>query len=367
LINVLHTEWSDGWGGQEIRIINEMKCLSNSGVKVFLACKEESQIKVKAKENNIEVFTLPFSGNTDIRTVLLLVKIIRKFKIDIINTHSGKDTWVGGIAAKICRIKFIRTRHLSNPISKSKFNFINQLADYIITTGESVKESMINDNRIDPEKISSIPSGPDENVFSPNIYDYVSCRAKFEIEENDFAIGMLSVLRKFKRHDKFLRVARKLIDHFPNIQFKFLIAGEGPQRKNIEDLIKEYKLNNCVSLLGHINNQAEFLSSINLFILTSDSGEGVPQSLMQALMMNKLVISTDVGSVKDLFYKDNFMMIDKDSEDELYESVINIIKNNQTKESIQKLEDGRRFIVENFSEEVMTRKILGIYKNLLYK
>jgi len=367
LINVLHTEWSDGWGGQEIRIINEMKCLRNSGVKVYLACKEESQIKLKAKENNIEVFTLPFSGNTDIRTVLLLVKIIRKFKIDILNTHSGKDTWVGGIAAKICRIKFIRTRHLSNPISKSKLNFINQLADYIITTGESVKESMINDNRIDPEKISSIPSGPDENVFNPNIYDYVLCRAKFAIEENDFAIGMLSVLRKFKRHDKFLRVARKLIDHFPNIQFKFLIAGEGPQRKNIEDLIKEYKLNNCVSLLGHINNQAEFLSSINLFILTSDSGEGVPQSLMQALMMNKLVISTDVGSVKDLFYKDNFMMIDKDSEDELYESVINIIKNNQTKESIQKLEDGRRFIVENFSEEVMTRKILGIYKNLLYK
>jgi len=364
---VLHTEWSDGWGGQEIRIINEMKCLKNSGVKVYLACKDESQIKLKAKENNIEVFTLPFSGNTDLRTVFSLVKIIQKLKIDILNTHSGKDTWVGGIAAKICRIKFIRTRHLSNPINKSKFNFINQLADYIITTGESVKESMINDNRIAPEKICSIPSGPDENVFDPKIHDYDSCRVKFGIEENDFAIGMLSVLRKFKRHDKFLRVARKLIVHFPNIQFKFLIAGEGPQRKNIEDLIKKYKLINCVSLLGHINNQAEFLSSINLFVLASDSGEGVPQSLIQALMMNKLAISTDVGSVKDLYYRDNFKMINKDSEEVLYESVIDIINNNQIYKGMQKLEDGRRFIVENFSEEVMTRKILGIYKKLLDK
>jgi len=367
LIKVLHTEWSDGWGGQEIRIINEMKCLSKSGVKVYLACKNDSQIKVKAKENNIEVFSLPFSGNADIRTVLLLVNIIRKLKIDILNTHSGKDTWVGGIAAKICRIKFIRTRHLSNPINKSKFNFINELADYIITTGESVKESMINDNRIAPEKICSIPSGPDENVFNPNIHDYDSCRAKFGIKENDFAIGMLSVLRKFKRHDKFLRVARKLIVHFPNIQFKFLIAGEGPQRKNIEDLIKKYKLINYVSLLGHINNQAEFLSSIDLFVLASDSGEGVPQSLMQALMMNKLAISTDVGSVKDLYHRDNFKMINKDNEGALYESVIDIIKNIQINENVQKLKDRRRFIVENFSQEIMTRKILGIYKKLLYK
>ena len=364
---MLHTEWSDGWGGQEIRIINEMKCLSKSGVKVYLACKNDSQIKVKAKENNIEVFSLPFSGNADIRTVLLLVNIIRKLKIDILNTHSGKDTWVGGIAAKICRIKFIRTRHLSNPINKSKFNFINELADYIITTGESVKESMINDNRIAPEKICSIPSGPDENVFNPNIHDYDSCRAKFGIKENDFAIGMLSVLRKFKRHDKFLRVARKLIVHFPNIQFKFLIAGEGPQRKNIEDLIKKYKLINYVSLLGHINNQAEFLSSIDLFVLASDSGEGVPQSLMQALMMNKLAISTDVGSVKDLYHRDNFKMINKDNEGALYESVIDIIKNIQINENVQKLKDRRRFIVENFSQEIMTRKILGIYKKLLYK
>jgi len=62
-IRVLHTEWSDGWGGQEIRIINEMKAVRLKGVEVFLACREFSAIKDKALKNNIKVFTLAFKGN----------------------------------------------------------------------------------------------------------------------------------------------------------------------------------------------------------------------------------------------------------------------------------------------------------------
>ena len=48
VIKVLHTEWSDGWGGQEIRIINEMIAVREQGVEVFLACRDCATIKQKA-------------------------------------------------------------------------------------------------------------------------------------------------------------------------------------------------------------------------------------------------------------------------------------------------------------------------------
>ena len=89
MIKVLHTEWSDGWGGQEIRIINEMIALRQQGVEVYLACREESKIKEKAIENNIKVFILPFRGNIDFKTMFSLIKIIKKNKINIVNTHSS--------------------------------------------------------------------------------------------------------------------------------------------------------------------------------------------------------------------------------------------------------------------------------------
>jgi len=161
VIKVLHTEWSDGWGGQEIRIINEMIAVREQGIEVFLACTDHAQIKQKALDNNIKVFTLPFRGNADFKTLFGIKNIIKSNQIDIVNTHSGKDTWVGGLAAKLAGVKFIRTRHLSNPINPSRTNFINELADYIFTTGETVRADMINNNRIKPEKIQSIPTGID--------------------------------------------------------------------------------------------------------------------------------------------------------------------------------------------------------------
>ena len=171
IIKVLHTEWSDGWGGQEIRIINEIQLIQDKGIEVYLACRNDSIIKQKALESNIKTFVLPFKGNADFKTIFELRNIILKNKITFINSHSGKDTWVAGIAAKLTGIKFIRTRHLSNPINRSRLNFINEVADYIFTTGESIRASMIESNRINSEKIKSIPTGVNCELFNPNKYN----------------------------------------------------------------------------------------------------------------------------------------------------------------------------------------------------
>ena len=67
-IRVLHTEWSDGWGGQEIRIINEMKALREEGIGVFLACRKNSIIHQKAIENKISclLYTSDAAANREV-------------------------------------------------------------------------------------------------------------------------------------------------------------------------------------------------------------------------------------------------------------------------------------------------------------
>ena len=355
-IKVLHTEWSDGWGGQEIRIINEMIALREKGVEVFLACKENSQINVKAREYNIKVFTLPFKGNIDFKTMFLLSKIVKQNKIDIINTHSGKDTWVGGIAAKISGAKFIRTRHLSNRIRNSRFNFINEIADYIFTTGESVKSDMIEFNRVSPNRIMSIPTGIDDELFDPLKYNKVESRKYFDIKNDEIAIGIVAVLRMFKRHDLFVQAAKKLINDCSDKKLKFIIAGDGPQRAAIENLIKDLGLNSSIMLLGHVKEVPLLLSALDVFVLTSDSKEGVPQSVMQALLMNKKVVATDVGSTSDLYSNNNFKLIKPESIDEIVSNVIELISEDE--------KDNRSIIVNNFSKKVMADKIYKIYSQI---
>jgi glycosyltransferase involved in cell wall biosynthesis len=365
-IKVLHTEWSDGWGGQEIRIINEMLALREKGVKVFLACRDNAQIKIQAQKHKIKVFTLPFASSFDLKTIFALQHIIKENNIDIINTHSGKDTWVGGFAAKLAKIKFIRTRHLSNMINPSRLNFINELADFIFTTGESVRENMIKYNRINPNKILSIPTGIDESIFDPSKYNREKCRKIFDIKDDEIAIGIIAVLRQFKRHDIFISVAKQLVKKYPELKLKFLIAGDGPQKKFIKDLIKKDKLENSVSMFGHINNTAEFLSAIDIFTLTSDSNEGVPQSVMQALLMNKPTVATSAGSTKDLSNKDSFVLV-KPTENinilvKEISTIVDDIKNKKTF-SI----NTRTYIIKQFSKNTMSEKIYNIYQEIIKK
>ena len=359
-IKVLHTEWSDGWGGQEIRTINEMIAVREQGVEVFLACRDNAIIKQKALESNIQVFTLPFRGNVDIKTLFALKKIIRKYAIDIVNTHSGKDTWVGGAAAKLSGAKFIRTRHLSNRIRSSRTNFINEIADYVFTTGESVRSDMINYNRIKPEKIQSIPTGIDVNLFDPSKFSRKDCRVRIGIKDDDLAIGMVAILRQFKRHDLFLRSAKHLIDEYPDKNFKFFLAGDGPMREDIEKWIGDFNLQKHVVMLGHVDNVAELLSALDIFVLTSDSKEGVPQSVMQALMMNKPVVATNVGSTKDLF-QDNFVLVDPDL-DSISKGISSLVSNDSKINNFSKV--ARKSVVKDFSKGSMTKNILKIYKKL---
>ncbi|RRS31267.1 MAG: WalR protein [Epsilonproteobacteria bacterium (ex Lamellibrachia satsuma)] len=362
-IRVLHTEWSDGWGGQEIRTIGEMEALREKGVQLFLACKDNAKIKEKALEKGFKVFTLDFRSNTDFKTLFALIKIIKKEKIDIVNTHSGKDTWVGGLAAKFTGAKFIRTRHLSNPVNASKLNFINSLADYIMTTGESVRQAMIQENKVDPNKIKSVPTGIDDTLFDPSKYNKAEEREKLGIKENEIAIGILAVLRGFKRHDIFLEMAKKLTLKYP--EATFLIAGTGPGETRIRKMIEDMKLTERVRMIGHTDEPARFLSALDIFTLTSDSSEGVPQSVMQALMMQLPVIATNVGSTKDLLNNDNFILIEPKNVDILVEQMEKLIQDKELRSNYS--QKARAYIVNNFSRKVMAKNIQHIYNTLLQK
>ena len=358
-IKVLHTEWSDGWGGQEIRIIDEMLAIREHGIEVFLACRDHAIIKQKALEHSIPVFTLSFRGNADIKTIIALIKIIKNNSIDIVNTHSGKDTWVGGFAAKLSSVKFIRTRHLSNPIDPRRTNFINELADFIITTGESVKEDMIRFNRIKPNHIMSIPTGIDSKIFNPALYERTVCRQHFNLIEGEIAIGIVAILRQFKRHDLFLEMAKLLVEKYPDKKLVFLIAGDGPKKEDILILVKKHNLESKVRILGYIKKVPDLLESLDIFVLCSDSKEGVPQSVIQALLMNKNVVATDCGSTKDLSDGDNFQLINAGSLPNLVEAVSFYIDGNNSNYD-------RSYIVNNFSKNVMTKKIIKLY-NLILK
>ena len=134
-MNILHLEASSGWGGQEIRILREAEGMVNRGHLVILAVMSGGGLIKEARKKGFKVIEMNFKKWALPITLFRLFWLIYRFKIDIINTHSSLDSWIGGIAGRLSGKIIIRTRHLSSPIKKGLNSWLlyGKLADFVVT------------------------------------------------------------------------------------------------------------------------------------------------------------------------------------------------------------------------------------------
>ncbi len=358
MLTILHTESSTGWGGQEIRILQESSGISRRGHRVIIAAQEESNIFRRAKERGIEVFPVHFEKKNPL-SFLRMISIIKREGVDILNTHSSSDSWVASIAARLSRspVRIIRTRHLSTPIGRSVLSRIiyNVLPDAIITTGEQIRQAMISYNNFDGSRIFSIPTGIDLERFNPE-------RVRPVFRSGGFSIGMIGVLRSWKGHRFFIEAISEIVKQIPDAGF--YIVGDGPQEKNIKNLIHEYSFQDKVSMLGHREDIPEILASLDVVVHPSYANEGVPQSVLQALAMERPVVASDAGSTREVIIngKTGFL-VEVKNPGQIAERVIELYKNQELMVSFGR--EGRRLVMEKYSMEAMLDKIESLYERLV--
>jgi glycosyltransferase involved in cell wall biosynthesis len=298
---ILHTEASEGWGGQEIRILLEMEGLIKRGHRLFLAATPQSQILKEAKGRGISVKALPMNRLQWLPSCMALHRMIQRERIDIINTHSSADSWIASAAAYLPgqRPLLIRSRHIATPISNKWTSRLlyNRLPDGIITTSEAIKREMVQKHRFDATKIVSIPTGIDLSRFDPERCGS-GLREAWGLSPSTIAVGTVGVLRSWKGHRFFIQAARQVLQKRPDVLF--FIVGEGPGRPYLEKEIKEHQLEEKVRLIGHCSEVEQAFAALDLFVLASTANEGVPQAILQAFAMKKPVISTTIGGIMEV-------------------------------------------------------------------
>jgi hypothetical protein len=118
-VTVLHTESSHGWGGQEQRTLRECLGIRKQGVRPMVLCPPGAELGRRASAAGIEVFPCPMRKSYDLAAVRILLRVLREEAVDIVNTHSGRDSFLAGVAARLSRRRpaVVRTRHLAMPIT----------------------------------------------------------------------------------------------------------------------------------------------------------------------------------------------------------------------------------------------------------
>ncbi|MFH1059899.1 MAG: glycosyltransferase [Pseudomonadota bacterium] len=298
---ILHTEWSNGWGGQEIRILAECLGLMERGHRVELCGCPEGKLRVRAEAAGLTFHPLAMAGPWDIMALLRLMALIRRGGFLIVHAHSSVDAWLAGMACRITGAAGVRTRHLSVPVSKNPLNVVYRLPRMVITTGRGIRRHLVEDYGLPAERVVSIPTGVDIKRFAPAPPDE-ALRAELGLAPGAPVVAMVAVLRSWKRHDIFCEMARLVLAKRPRT--RFLIVGHGPGWERVNGYLDQMGLRPAVVMTGHREDVERILPLCDICVLTSDRAEGVSQALLQQLCMERAVVAAAAGDSPEIVRPD---------------------------------------------------------------
>jgi glycosyltransferase involved in cell wall biosynthesis len=293
---IVHTEASCGWGGQELRILSEAQGMIGRGHRLTLLCPPEARIHDEARSRGIPVHALPL-GRKNLAGVFALRRWLKDHPCDVVNTHSSTDSWLAAFASVALpgAAPIVRTRHISAPTPGNAATrwLYTRATQHIVTTGETLRRSLIADNGYPAERITSIPTGIDTARFAPG--DRADARAALGLPDDVPIVGIVATLRSWKGH-------RYLVEAFASLGSEplLLIVGDGPQREALERQVASLGLASRVRFAGNQQDVRPWLHSMDAFALPSYANEGVPQALLQAMLCGLPCVTTDVGSIGEI-------------------------------------------------------------------
>lgn len=227
-------------------------------------------------------------------------RIVEKENCDIaIGFFEGRSaTWVADIKKKVRKLAWIHNDVNKFDIGISEKEIIDTYnkMDKIITVSEVAKESLCKKYNFNKEKIEVLYNLIDEQSIIE--------KSREVVPRNDvFTFVNVGKMRPQKRQDRLIEIARDLKNE--NYKFKIQIIGNGPEEEKIKNLVKEYKVEDVVELLGLKLNPYPYIKQADCIVVSSDF-EGYSVAIKEALLLKKAVVSTNVSGVSEMFDNEKY-------------------------------------------------------------
>ncbi|MCI0382321.1 MAG: glycosyltransferase family 4 protein [Chlamydiae bacterium] len=360
-MKILHTESSNGWGGQEIRILKEAEGMRKRGHSPFFAVTKGGGLVSQARKRDFLVYELNFGKKSILRAIIELIRIIRIHQIDLINTHSSLDSWIGGIVGKMTHTKILRTRHLSTEIKGGLNSFLlyGYLADSIVTTSSCAMDQVLKKAKISKDKICSIATGVDVEEMTVELDQVNRFRECLGIKKTDFLVGTACFVRSWKGVEDMMRAAQIL----KGVEdLKWVVIGGGYVDR-YKGLVDQFGIKDRFFFTGHLEIPYPAIASLDIFLLLSTAHEGISQSSLQAAYLERPLITTNIGGLPEVCLENNTgILVDPHSPEQVANAIIKLKGNSKLRLQMGMM--ARQLVEERFTLAHTLDQMEMVYKNL---
>ena len=293
--------------------------------------------------------------------------MLKDGSFDLVHTHGYFADIIGIPAARRLGLPVISTCHgfISTDRNLKVYNLLDRIAlrfsDRIIAVSGDIKKNLVN-NGIDERRIDVIQNAvrPDADPLAAE----KNAREKlsgYGISRDDLVLGCVGRLSEEKG-------VRHLIEALEGINasgvpVKALIIGDGPQRKELEDLAKARGVDDMVVFAGFQSEIDDWLPAIDIFALPSLT-EGTPMSLLEAMAHGIPAVASGVGGVPQVIESGkNGILVTPERPDEIKDAVLLLYRDPSLRESLS--EAARKTISLKYDIREWSGKIEAQYLKTL--
>jgi glycosyltransferase involved in cell wall biosynthesis len=236
---------------------------------------------------------------------------------------------------------------------------LSRFADRIITNSQAALHEY-RENGYPSDKLAHVPNAIDVDRFRPKPDERTTVRKELGIDLTASLIGIFARIHPMKDHETFLDAAELLLKELPDA--KFICAGDvsegfAEHNQKVRNKATELNLDNAIDWLGPRTDPERLMAACDLTTLTSNSGEGFPNSVAESLACGTPCVPTDVGD-GSLIVEDFVEPIAKfDSKALASEWQAQLTALNQSDDLGEKL---RRSVIERYSPENIAKTTLKL-------
>lgn len=386
-------------GGSEKYYFELAKLLKSHGHTVaFFSMKNENNIKTGDREYFVDEIDMNTGSKFEALNVIyskknkaLMEKALEEFKPDIVHINNFQRQLSASIidAVKEKNIPLIMTAHDLNSICPASIMLYNgEVCEDCITKGytscikkKCIKNSMLKSvlGYIEKKyydlhkmfcKVDCIisPSEFNKNQLLKGklkcnditvIHNFVN-----ETEKTDYTLGDCAFYFGRLSREKGILNLIEAINNIPGA--RLIIAGDGPERENIQAYIKEHKLENRITLLGYLNQNdiRENIRKCRFVTVPSICFENCPYSILETMEIGKPIIGSKIGGIPELVKDDvNGYTYAYDCVDDLTDKLKILFENDEKVNEFSN--NSKRLYKENYSAEAYYNKLMTVYNKYI--
>ena len=283
-LRVCHVSLSLSTGGMERLLVEFARLHDRDRVEPhFAVLGETGTPALQIRERGARVHEIGIHGGGRMARLRGTYRLFRQLRPQVVHTHNPAPQVWGTIAARLAGVPHVfHTRHghaLGN-LSTTTVAALSRLADAVVCVSEDLSRDHRRRCRIPGTRILRIWNGIDTERFA---------WSGPRIEPVAVAVCRLSPVKDIAA---LLQATAIVLNHLP--EFRLRVAGDGPNRGELEALIARLGIGDSVDLLGERGDVPALLASAGLFVSSSLS-EGLSLTLLEAMAAGLPVVATRVG------------------------------------------------------------------------